>query len=40
MDVMDTIQSCLGDVIIITTIAMYSYLGIVFAGLVYRRFVR
>jgi hypothetical protein len=35
--VLDTVESCLGDVLIITCIAGYTYLGIILAGIVYRR---
>jgi hypothetical protein len=34
---MDIVQSCLGDVIIITTIAGYAYVGILLIGIVLKR---
>lgn len=37
---LDVVQSCLGDVIIITTIASYVYIGVILTGYVLARLVR
>ena len=34
---LDTIESCLGDVFIITAIACYAYIGVILVGFVARR---